>query len=306
MSIQNPSIYIPAGSVSILVPLTTSPLEGQATITALPASVGLQSATATVTTKVPAPSKIQAYIAPPSLFPFTSGNSPMLVLQLQDSSGNPARARQFTQITVTSSNSTMVAGPLTLNISTGADYTVTYLTASGSGQSVLTASAQDLSSSQVTLSLVKSPLQEQLSADLPAGLLYSNETLQLTLSLHFLGSPVSGAQVAWAATGGSVSNVLETTGSSGDAFTVFTPSAIGGAKVTVTGNSTQTGPFTVSYSFAITQPPKPPAKSFGTTLLGYWYIIAAVVVVVIVAAVYLLRMRRRRQRAEIEAGFEVV
>jgi len=200
----------------------------------------------------------------------------------------------------------MVAGPLTLNISTGADYTVTYLTASGSGQSVLTASAQDLSSSQVTLSLVKSPLQEQLSADLPAGLLYSNETLQLTLSLHFLGSPVSGAQVAWAATGGSVSNVLETTGSSGDAFTVFTPSAIGGAKVTVTGNSTQTGPFTVSYSFAITQPPKPPAKSFGTTLLGYWYIIAAVVVVVIVAAVYLLRMRRRRQRAEIEAGFEVV
>jgi len=306
VSIENPSIYIPAGTVAILVPLTTSPLEGQATITALPASIGLQSATATVTTKVPAPSKIQAYIAPPSLFPFTSGNNPMLVLQLQDSSGNPARARQYTQVTVTSSNSSMVAGPLTLNISTGGDYTVTYLTATGSGQSVLTASSQDLSSSQVTLNLVKSPLADQLSGYLPQGVLYSNETLQVSLSLRFLGSPVSGAEITWAATGGSVSNVIDTTGPSGVAYTVFTPSDTGAAKVTAEGNSSQTGPFSASYTFAIVQPPKPPPPSFGKTLLGYWYLIAAAVVVVVVAAFYLLRVRRNRQRAEIEAGFEVV
>jgi uncharacterized membrane protein YwaF len=52
-----------------------------------------------------------------------------------------------------------------------------------------------------------------------------------------------------------------------------------------------------------------PIKSpptFLQVLVSLWYYIVAAVVAVIAAAFYLFRMRRRRQRAEIEAGFEVV
>ena len=300
----SPFVMIPAGNISVLANLTSSSLQGNSIITA--SSSSLLPDNITVGTVIPAPSKLQAYLAPPSTFASASGNRPILVVQLQDSNGNPARARVTTNITVTSTNSSMIAGPLSLSVSKGQDFVSTLLNVTGSGQSVLTASAQDLSSSEVTFTLAKSPLVDQLSANLPSGVLYSNESLQIGLSLRFLGADVKGAKITWDVTGGSVSSLVGTTDASGQTYTVFTPLSTGPAKVTALGVSNETGIFKVSYSFVVVQPPKPPSPSLGKELLGYWYLIAAAVVVVIIAGLYLLRMRRKRQRAEIEAGFEVV
>ena len=150
-------IMIPAGNISVLVPLTTSSLQGQSSITATSSS--LLPSNVTVTTVIPAPSKLAAYIAPmtpsgSSTFQLASSR-PILVVQLQDSNGNPARARVLTNINVTSSNSSMVSGPLHLSIGVGLDCVFTYLAASGSGQSELTASSQGLSPSLVSLLLTE-------------------------------------------------------------------------------------------------------------------------------------------------------
>jgi len=311
LSSENPNVVsvpsfitIPAGNISVLVGLTTSSLQGHSSITAFSSS--LLPGNVSVTTLIPAPSSLQAYVAPPSTFVTSAGSPPILVIQLQDSNGNPARARAVTSIIVTSSNSSMVRGPLHLSIGLGADYILTLLTASGSGQSVLTASSQGLSSSQVSLQLSRSPLVDELNAYIPGGTLYSNGTATMTLSVTFLGQPVPNLAVNWTATGGYDSPLSTTTGSSGSTSTTFTPTADGGANVTASTSSLLTGPISLSHPLYVYQLPVSAKPSLLHTIMGYWYYIAAVVAVVVVGLGYLLRMRGKKQRAEIEAGFEVV
>ncbi len=330
-----PFVTIPAGNISVLVPLTTSSLQGDSVITATSPS-NLHSGNVTVATVIPAPSKLVAYIAPTtpsgsSAFQLASSR-PILVVQLQDDSGNPARARVLTNITVTSSNSSMVTLPLHLSIQVvkvgqeyvGQDYVYTLLNASGSGQSVLTASSQGLSSSQVNLQLAKSPLVDTLSPSIsgttPYGLgtMYTNSTASMTLSISFLGQPVQDLTVQWTATLGSVSPTNTTAKSSEIASTMFTPIIaglkcsvvtvgpcyLGTTNITASFSSIQTGFISKSTSIGIYLPPPPPTRP--PWYRTYWYYIAAAALVVAVAGFYLFRMRRKKQRAEIEAGFEVV
>ncbi len=316
-------VTIPAGSISVLVPLTTSSLQGHSSITA--SSSSLLPDNVTVTTVIPAPSKLQAYVAPPSTFVTSVGNRPILVIQLQDSNGNPARARVLTDITVTSSNSSMVSGPLHMSVEVGQDYVSTLLPASGSGQSVLTASSQGLSSSQVNLQLARSPLIVQLSAsflgETPYGMgtMYPNDTATLTLSVSFLGKSVQNLNVNWTATIGSVSPTSTKTGSSGTASTTFTPIIaglvctveqglpcyLGIADITASASSPQTGPINKTSYITIYKAPPPPTHPWYKSQV-VWYLIVAAIAVVLVAVFFLFRMRRKKQRAEIEAGFEVV
>jgi hypothetical protein len=303
-------VTIPAGNISVLAPLTTSSLQGIASITA--SSSSLVPGNLSVRTVIPAPSKLQAYVAPPSSFVSSAGNSPILVIQLQDSDGNPARARNVTDITVTSSNSSMVKGPLQMSVGVGVDYVLVHLAVSGSGQSVLTASSQGLSSSQVDLQLAKSPLVVQLSAYIPketlygAGTMFANGTAAMTLSVSFLGTPVQNLAVTWTVTGGSVSPNPTRTGSSGTTSTTFTPNSAGTGNITVSASSPQTGPIRKTDFVSVFQVPTPPPRTPLQVLESLWYYVVAAVAVVFVAVFYVFRMRRKKHRAEIEAGFEVV
>lgn len=311
LSSENPSVVsvpgivmIPAGSISVLADLTTSSLQGHSSITAVSSS--LLPGNASVTTLIPAPSNLQEYVAPPSTFVTSAGSPPILVIQLQDSNGNPARARAVTSIVVTSSNSSLVSGPLHLSIGVGADYVLTHLAASGSGQSVLTASSEGLSSSQVNLQLARSPLVDQLSVYIPKGTLYSNGTATMTLSVAFLGQPVPNITVHWTATGGYDSPLNTTTGASGSTSTTFTPDVDGPANVTASTSSPLTGPISLSRALYVYQLPVSAKPTLLHTIMGYWYYIVAAVAVVVVGLAYTLRMRGKKQKAEIEAGFEVV
>jgi hypothetical protein len=298
-------ITIPAGSISALAGITTSALAGVANVTATTA--GLLPATVSLATVIPAPSRLQAYVAPPSSAYSTNGNYPILVVQLQDSSGNPARARQDTNVIVTSSNSSLLSSFVTLGISKGKDYVFSYLHTKGVGKSVLTASSQDLSSSAGSLVSVPSPLVVRLQlTSTPNSFIYENQTATLTLSASFVGLPLQNLNVSWASTGGTLVPTLGNTGTSGSASSLFTPGDFGRYNITATINSPQTGPMTLAYSLIVAQLPQKPAPSLVQQILGLWYYIVAAVVVVIVAVVYVLRMRRKKQRAEIEAGFEVV
>ena len=88
--------------------------------------------------------------------------------------------------------------------------------------------------------------------------------------------------------------------------TVFKPPTFGMYNVTATAQTPQTGTVVRTLSFVVAEVPAKPTPSLVTQILGYWYYFVAAAAVVVVVAVYLFRLRRKKQRAEIEAGFEVV
>ena len=298
-------VTIPAGSISALASVATSALAGTANVTATAAS--LFPATIQVKTVIPAPSKLQAYVAPPASAYSTFGSYPILVIQLQDSAGNPARARQDTNIVVTSSNASLLSSFVTLGISTGSDYVFSYLHTKGVGTGDLTASSQDLLSSKASLVSVASPLVVRLLLTSPAtSFIYENQTATLTFSATFLGLPLQNLNVTWGSSGGSLRPFQGSTDNSGSTSTIFTPGSFGAYNITASADSPETGSIHLVYPLVVVQVPQKPAPTLVQELIGFWYYIAAAVAVVIVALTYLFRMRRKKQRAEIEAGFEVV
>jgi hypothetical protein len=302
---------IPAGSISALAPITTSALAGVANITAT--SEGLLPATIGVKTVIPAPSQLQIYTAPPSTGYTPNGNYPIFVVQLQDSTGNPARARNVTAVTVTSSNGSLLSNYLNLTIPQGNDYIFGFLHTTGEGKTVLTASSQDLSSSQVSLTTVTSPLSvgmvlsstsPALPSDSPT-LIYQNQTATFVFSAYLDGQPIKDINVTWAVNAGSLSVYKGNTGGSGSAATVFTPASFGAYNITATANSPQTGAVDFVRQFTVAQvvPPAPP--SILQRIAGLWYFLVAAAAIAAVGVGYLFRMRRKKQREEIEAGFEI-
>jgi len=298
-------ITIPAGSISTLAQVTTSALAGVANVTATAA--GLIPATVPIKTVIPAPSRLQTYVAPPSSAFSNYGNYPILVVQLQDASGNPARARQDTNVVVTSSNSSLLSSFVTLGISKESDYVFSYLHTKGVGKSVLTATSQDLASSQSQLVSVPSPLVVKLVlSSTSSSYIYENQTATFQLSAFLEGQPVQNLNVSWATTGGTVTPIESDTGTSGTTSITFIPGSFGEYNITASANSPQTGFISLLYQLVVAQVPPRPSPTLAQQILGLWYYLVAAAAVVVIAVVYLLRMRRKKQRAEIEAGFEVV
>ncbi|HEV2138940.1 MAG TPA: Ig-like domain-containing protein [Nitrososphaerales archaeon] len=298
-------VTIPAGSISTLAALTTSALAGSANVTAT--SGGLLPTGISIHTVIPAPSKLQAYVAPPSSAFSTYASLPILVVQLQDSSGNPARARQTTSITMTSSNGSLLSSFVTLTVPTGKDYVFSYLNVKGVGTSLLSFTSQGLTSSQANLKTVPNPLVVRLLlSSTPNGFIFANQTATFTFSATFVGQPLKNTNVTWTTTGGTILPQTGNTGESGTVTTVFTPASYGKYNITASATSPQTGNIHLLYSLVVAQVPPKPSPTIVQLLLTYWYYLAAAAAVVVIALVYLFRLRRRKQRAEIEAGFEVV
>ncbi len=295
-------VTISAGTISTLVSITTSALPGTATVTA--SSAGLLPQTIPVDTVIPAPSKLQAYVAPPSSIFSANGNPPLLVVQLQDSGGNPARARQDTDIVVTSSNASLLSSVVSLKIPKGLDYVSTFLSVNSAGTSVLTAASQGLTSSSANLVIAANPVSVSLSSS--QSFIFTNESATMTFTITFLSKPVQDTNVTWFASGGSLSTSSSSTGSSGSASTVFTPFGPGRINITASANSPLTGPLAALLIISVVQTPIKPTPTLPQQILALWYYIVPVVVVVVVLAFYLIRLRRKKQRAEIEAGFEIV
>jgi hypothetical protein len=305
-SFVNDLVIINSGQESAMATITTTSLEGTSSLTAT--SPGLVPQTIDVSTKIPAPSKLGMYVAPPSISSYPGQLSPILVVQLQDNSGNPARARQDTSIVVSPSNKTMISNPINLVIPTGSDYAFTTVHATGPGLNYLTASTQGMTSAvNVPLTIAPSPLTISLTKISPISLaFFNNESATMLLSVSFLGQPLNGVNVTWATNRGAMTPPSTYISQSGSTESVFDPSSSGSANITATLSAPAIGTVTSVYILYVNAVPVKPPPSFLQVLQSVWYYIAAAVVAVVAAAYYLFRMRRKKQRAEIEAGFEVV
>lgn len=300
------SVTILNGSYFAVANLTTTLLPGSANITAFAAS--LSPALIVVKTQVPAPSQVATYISPAKSLLTGVSLNPILVVQLQDSSGNPARARVDTLAIVTSSNSSVLKTPIPLIIKKGQDYASTTLDVLSSGSATLTTESSGLATSSATMNVAS--LVPTLTLTPSYASIYSNSKATLQLTVVVEGMPVQGARVSWNSTTGSVSPNVTVTNSKGVTSTIFdppSPNSHGYANIWASISSPDFGTASALFGAAYTVQPVKTPPTLAQTILSYMiYIIPVLAVVVAVALFITLRRRRQRAREELEAGFQTM
>ncbi len=299
IAMVNSTVVIAAGQSYLLTDVETTISPGTANITAT--SSGFPSSSTGFTTTSPAPSQLGFYIAPSSgIQSLGRGGDAVIAVQLQDSTSSPARARQDTQIVVTSSNSSVISKPIQLDIPAGADYASALLNTTSPGSSVLTASTSGLASATASFTELSVPVSITLTSSVPVIAIGGVASLQLQLQV--MGSPLAGANVTFQATSGEVSPATGVTDSSGQLSSTFIGQQNGVSTITATVSDPLIGNGTAGTNVLITLPG---AAGAGTTThggLGLLGTLLPVVLVVVVIAIIAFGVRRivkgRRATAE--------
>jgi hypothetical protein len=289
----NSTVVIGAGKSYVLAEVTTTITPGNANITAT--SSGFPSASTGFVTARPAPSQLGFYAAPASAIQsLGQGGDTVVAVQLQDSASSPARAHQDTPVVVTSSNGSVMAKPIQLDIPAGADYAWAYVKASQPGATVLTASTSGLAPANANLSVFSLPIVLTLTSSAPVVVIGSSATVQLRVEV--MGSPVEGANVTLTASPGTMSVRNGVTDPTGQFTDTFVPAQNGVATITAVvrdplfGNQTAGTNILVSLAGAAGRGTA--AKGLGT--LGLVMIVVLVVVVVVVMALGARMVLKRR------------
>lgn len=293
-------LVIKAGASAALVDVRTTSVGGSTNITAYTSSLnsGYASSSAIVVTSTPSPSAIGAYLAPSVVVPSPLQKGSTLVLQLQDSSGNPAKAPSPVSLTVTSSDVAVINGTMTVEVAQGASYAEVPLISEASGEAVLTVTSPGLKSASASFKSIASPFVTQLLSS--ALTIEMNQQTSVTFTETIDGHGVQGANITWSAVGGTVSSGASVTDASGQASVVFGPTQLGVATVTANVTSKYSGSESFSTSILVSQP------THSTGVLGmlmtfpYYLILAGAVAAVVVVVVLLLRRRRKKRSSAAE------
>ena len=230
-------VVIPAGQTFTIINVTAGILQGTANVTALESAFtsGYATSSATLSAVIPAPSALTSFIPGGGrvLWPKSSDQTlPLAAVQLQDSAGNPARARVPLNITVSSSNSTIIPKLITVQVGIGQDYLLLPLNPVVPGSTTLTISSPGFTVSTLPVVFMPYPSDEAITGG-PASIL-SNQTAVISVSVTLDGSPLHGASVHW------------TTGNANGGFTIATPPSTNEtsttSSTTTTTSSTRAAP----------------------------------------------------------------
>ena len=300
----NSTVVIPAGQSYVLTPVTTTMSPGTANVTA--ASSGFESSSTGFTTASPAPSQLGFYAAPANgIQPLGKGDDAIVAVQLQDSGSSPAQARQDTQVVVTSSNSSVIATPIHFDILSGSDYAWAMVNTSAPGSTVLTASTSGLASASASLSDSSPPVTITLASSAPEVAIGTPATVQLQIQV--LGSPLSGANVTFTASSGTMTAPSGVTDSSGSFTDTFVPAQEGVAIVTALVQDSLVGNLTASTNVFVTAHGASGAgasASKGLGALGSALVVVLVMVVVVLIALAGRRVLKSRRTPGEEDGSE--
>jgi len=295
----NTTVIIQAGKTYALVPIKTTVSPGSSNITA--SASGYSPSSTVVTTVRPAPSNLALFVAPSQGIVPISGPSFFLAVQLQDASGNPARARVVTDVSVVSSNITVLGGPINVRIGIGSDFNSTNVYAEQGGSATLTASSHGLASSSVQFSLAPLPLTIQLAPTTNSPFIYPNMTVPFQLTVELEGVGVQSANVTWSSSGGAMKPSSSVTDSSGRAYSTFYPSLVGEATVSASVTSTSVGTRIVNSSILVVMPPEKARPTLLSRILPFIpLLVVAVILIMIVFAVRRIIIRRKRKAVEEE------
>ncbi len=145
----DPTVTISKGSTFAIAKFYSTFTPGTTTIAATASGYG--TVQTNLVTAAPVPSKIAIYGFPP-VVPADGIQHESLVVQLQDSSGNPAKAPlEGVTVTLTSSNSAVASVPASATISGGQTYTLSNVTSNGAGSATITAMTSGYSSATTSI-----------------------------------------------------------------------------------------------------------------------------------------------------------
>jgi hypothetical protein len=218
---------IPAGQAFAIVNVTAGILQGTANVTALVSSftAGYASSSVNLSTVIPAPSSLSASAPDADIVMFTPASAhqfPILAVQLQDSKNNPARARAPMNITVTSSNSTVISKVSTAVIPVGQDYASFPLAANVPGETTLTVSTPGLATASILITFLASPNVDTITGG-PATI-FTTQSSIISVSVALEGSPLEGAPVYWNASSGGL--IISTPPSSNSSSAITTSTSV--------------------------------------------------------------------------------
>jgi len=194
------SAIIPAGQSFIVLNVTAGILEGKANVTALVSAftTGYTTSWVILSTVIPAPSSLSAF-APDGnrIISGSAGQLQLVVIQLEGGQNGPARARAPMNISISSSNSTVLPKLITVGVAVGQDY-----------------------AQLMPITFLPYPFVETISGG-PAKI-FMNQTAVISVSTQLDGAPLKGTPVHWkASSGGLVVATLPDTNTS----TISTTSA---------------------------------------------------------------------------------
>jgi hypothetical protein len=299
-------IQIPAGQSAVLVPATTSFVAGGSNVSATVnvSPLGYVGGSVLVNTVTPAPSQLGMYVEPNPSPTAATRPSPEVFIQLQDSNGNPAKARAPTSITVISSNSTFFSKNLTVTIAQGTDYAMLPISPLTFGSATFEATSPGLTPASATLSVLPSSYVSGILASSIA--IFINQTSTVTLTVKLDNQGLSGIRVTWNSTSGRLSSANSTTDTAGQASVVVTPTNLGSINVTATFSSALTGLKHSSLALAVISPPphQTTNQSFTGMLLSFPYYLIFVAIAAVVALVVFIVIRRRGRGGGEEFGEE--
>ncbi len=296
--ITNSTVVIPAGSSYAMTPISTTTSPGTATITAT--ATGYSGSSVQLTTVQPGATKLGIYAFPTDFFNMLSGNDTYLAIQLQDTNGNPAKARQPVTVTITSSTSSVLSQPIVETIYPGSTYAGTYVSFNSPGSSSvstsLTASAQGLTSSTIQVTIEPYPLSVSLSLSNPQ--LQQGQTAVVTATVSLGGNGLGGATVKFTSTNCVVTPAQTATSKAGVAQATISSCNPGSAVITATVSSPAIGtPLQASSQLqqtttvSILPPAQKPSPIQTLLTFPYVLILAAVVIIAVLGVLILLRRR---------------
>ena len=322
------TVVIPAGNSFKVVDVTSGVVTGTANVTALASysTSGVTSSSIDISTMIPAPSSLGAAAPNQGVVVVSTGNftQPPLAVQLEDSSGNLAQARALTNITITSSNSTVVPEVQNASIGVGSTFASVPLDANAPGTTTLTISAASLATASIRVTFLPYPSQETLTGG-PATI-FLNDTAVVVASVSLDGMPVPNVPVYWNSSSGGLvittahpsntssaalvstttsstraaplvplASANDSTSSGGQSVAVFHPTKLGAAVITVV--IAPGGIFEKTFNFTVNVTP-PPLSHEKAGLLQrittFPLIIAPIGGAAGAGAVVLLVLRRRR------------
>ncbi|MBI3116220.1 MAG: hypothetical protein HYZ12_02660 [Thaumarchaeota archaeon] len=227
------------------------------------------------------------------------------MVQLQDASSNPARARQATSVTITSSNTTVFEKTLRVTLAPGADFLKVPIPAKTTGSTTFTLSSPGLDSASATMTFLPHPYVVQI-APLAVNV-FANQTISLTVSAQLLGKGVNAVQVSWNASSGGLSSTNSTTGAAGTSAVVFTPTGPGVATVLAILAHPVLGTKNVTSTILVIPIPIREQPSILQQLLTFPYVLGIVGAAIgaVIALLFVMRKRRKGADSGEDAGFDL-
>lgn len=289
------SVTLPAGHAFVQVPVTTSGSPGSATLAA--ATNGLVTGTASLKTVALAagPSALSLYLSPSKSLTALAGDGEVFAVQLVNARGQPSVSSSATSLMITSSDGSVLAGPIGVTIPAGSDVGYGQFKVSQGGAATLTAIAQDLATGTAQLDVA--PAEPVLTITPSPGNVTAGGVSTLFVSVSVLGMPAPGANVTLSVTSGElVPSGLITADNNGQAIVKYISSSPGVALVTGTASGSLIG--TVSGSAQVLVNPTGTSNSAGPLGQLTPYVPVIVVAAAVVVGFVMVRTTLRRRRGK--------